>query len=255
MTNCWQGGNGERLEFPERGRRSGTGRRGFGCGPRVVQTAPVAGWAGSRSGDRHRGVALARTTPSFRRAHRGAQQPPTFPHTGVTALSAPTSGHRHRASDRSHRGADDGESLLRQQARHAGSAWCRRLQASPRCPGRGQPVSQRRPAARVPHAYDLPAFGSTQPGMGRQSYPVRRRPQRRFREVAERPGLDGLLGRRRPALLLFAGQRVPDRGPILLLRAGADLSQPAVPHLRHVDRPGGRHPPERKRLSGERHHL
>ena len=37
--------------------------------------------------------------------------------------------------------------------------------------------------------------------------------------------------------------------------AGADLSQPAVPHLRHVDRPGGRHPPERRRLSGERHHF
>ena len=64
---------------------------------------------------------------------------------------------------------------------------------------------------------------------------VRRRPQRRLR-TRERADRDALLGQERPAVHLLAGRALPDRGAVLLLRAGADGTQPALLVRRHGQR-------------------
>ena len=74
-----------------------------------------------------------------------------------------------------------------------------------------------------------------EPGVERQPYPVRRRPQRRLRAQRQRAGRDGLLDRQTNCLSTTGWPDVPAGRSILLLRARPDVSEPPLPDGRTAD--------------------
>ena len=169
---------------------------------------------------------------------------------GIAALSEAAVGHRHDPSDRAHRGADDGEPLLRQPAWHALPARRGRLQDRQERPAdRRQPLSQRANPARVPHAHHVPVVSAAKPGVDGQPQCLRQRAHGRFRQHPDRPAIygdrrrrgHGLLAGGGSALLLLAVPALPDRGPVLLLRPRPDLPQPPLPAGGDLDRADRRH--------------
>ena len=161
---------------------------------------------------------------------------------GFAARPAAARRHGHDPADRAHRRGDDGKPLLRQPPWHAAPPRRGRLPARPgRAAPRVESVPRRPDPARLPHADHVPAVRPSGAGLAGQPRPVRRRPTGRLRRLRQRPGLHGLLGTGRPAVLLFARLEVPDRGQVFLLGARANLPEPALPDGGHVDRPGRRH--------------
>ena len=94
------------------------------------------------------------------------------------------------------------------------------------------PRHRRHESVRRARRLSVPAVRPPRPELERQPPVLRRRPQRRLRE-GQRTDRDALLGPARPAVHLLAGQAFPDRAALLLLGAGADLSQPPVLLHRH----------------------
>ena len=167
--------------------------------------------------------------------------------TGRAAAPRPAGRRRPDTADQAHRGADDGESLLRQLPGHAGRPGRRAANRPRRRPGLRQRASQRPAGRRPPPDVHRPVPRQPDPDLERQPHLVRECQLRgvRDRGVANDPGgrsgrSDGLLDRRRAAVLPRARPHLPGGGPVVLLLPGADVPEPAVPDRRHRARPGRR---------------
>ena len=178
---------------------------------------------------------------------------------GPTALPFPhlPAGHAEHAPDRAHRGADDGEPLVRQPARDGSLPGRRAAPAVDGLTGAGADArrtstrdTERQRRCSPTHAdLALPAHRATpEPGLERQPPVLGQRPQRRLRQ-GQRADRDALLGQARPAVHLLAGQALPDRPAVLLLGArarpiptAASCSPARVGDDRHQQRSTSRSP-------------
>ena len=166
---------------------------------------------------------------------------------GRAAAPRPAGRRRPDPPDQAHRGADDGEPLLRQLPGHAAG----RGDGLPTGPDGAPDAVQRapqRPAGRRPSPdVHRPVPRQPDADLERQPPLLRRRQLRRVRDrgvgdrAGRRPGrADGLLDRGRAAVLPRAREDLPGGGPLVLLLPGPDLPEPAVPDRGHRARPGRR---------------
>ena len=138
-------------------------------------------------------------------------------------------GHRHHPADRARDRADDGEPQLRQLPRDARAA----ATGSRSMPAASRPTPNNDANGQPLRAFHMANTCQLQrpaePELERITRAVQQRDQRRLRAQRQRSGVDGLLGRRRHALLLRARQHVPAVRSVVRFGARADVSQPSVP--------------------------
>ena len=91
-------------------------------------------------------------------------------------------------------------------------------------------------SARVPHAVDVPAAPRIPGRTGRRATPRATTDATTGSSRAQRSGVDGVLGRDRPPVLLRPREDVPGVRSLVLLGACADVSEPPLPDGRNCRR-------------------
>jgi len=174
------------------------------------------------------------------RGEAGHRAAGSCPGAGGPAAARPAARYGPAPGDQAHRGADDGEPLLRQLPRHARRAGRRTARRRLGDADRGERPAGRPAHRRVAPAVDGPGRGQPDPDLARQPPRGRRRHLRRVRHggpadrARRRPGrAHGLLDRGGPAVLLRARAHLPGGRPLVLLLPGTDVPEPAVPDQRH----------------------